>query len=180
MICGILSLHHDQLAFEQQVAVPWILSSCTFSTVQDQRSPELQLKRETEIKRRTTEQKTRPQNQLLAATEANDYTALSLISKNYTNVRLQKLCGSCSLILTEKVPRKSSLRSSRFSLSLPEPLADDDDLKKLSLSLFFCLEKASNSLARVAAKCKKTEKNQNSGGKFTNRKCQTVQPLRVR
>lgn len=61
-----------------------------------------------------------------------------------------------------------------------EPLADDDDLKKLSISLFFCFEEASNSLARVAAKCKKTEKNQNSGGKFTNRKCQTVQPLRVR
>ena len=56
MICGILSLHHDQLAFEQQVAVPWILSSCTFSTVQDQRSPELQLKRETEIKRQARNQ----------------------------------------------------------------------------------------------------------------------------
>lgn len=174
MICGILSLHYDQLAFEQQVAVPWILSSCTFSTVQDQRSPELQLKRETETKRRTTEQKTRPQNQLLAATEVNDYTAL------YTNVRLQKLCGSCSLILTEKVPCKSSLRSSRFSLSLPEPLADDDDLKKLSLSLFFASRRLRTPSPALQLNVKKTEKNQNSGGKFTNRKCQTVQPLRVR
>ena len=40
-----------------------------------------------------------------------------------------------------------------------EPLADDDDLKKLSLSLFFfCFEKATNSFARVAAKCKIREK----------------------
>ena len=55
-------------------------------------------------------------------------------------------------------------------------LLDDDGLKKLSLSLFFCFEKASNSLARVAAKCRETKK-KNNRGKLNNRKCQIVQSV---
>lgn len=175
MICGILSLHHDQLAFEQQVAVPWILSSCTFSTVQDQRSPELQLKRETEIKRRTTEQKT---------ITCGDWS--ERLNSIITDIKELYQCQTTKTMwIMQSHSHRESTSQVEFTFKSVFAFFARTTcwwwwLEEAFPLSFFCFEKASNSLARVAAKCKKTEKNQNSGGKFTNRKCQTVQPLRVR